>query len=155
MRRFAMTAVFAGAALFGAAAHAQEPAGPSDTARYTFHRVQDVFLRLDVRTGQVSQCSWGASGWYCRAVPDERMALESEIARLVASNTALKKELLARGLPLPEGIKPDPPVSKRMDEGLKLPSDAELDRMTAYMEKVWRRLIEMMSNLQRDMQRKS
>ena len=56
--------------------------GPSDSARYTFYRVQDIFLRLDVRTGQVSQCGWDALGWFCRVVPDERAALESEIARL-------------------------------------------------------------------------
>ena len=73
-------------------------AGPSDSARYTFHRVQDDFLRLDLHTGQVSQCGWAAIGWYCRVVPDERTALESEIARLQTSNIALKRELVARGL---------------------------------------------------------
>jgi hypothetical protein len=36
-----------------------------------------------------------------------------------------------------------------------VPSDAELDRVLSFMERVWRRLVEMMADLQRDMQRKS
>jgi hypothetical protein len=155
MLRMALIAGIVVLAASWVSGRAQEMQGPSDSARYTFYRVQDKFLRLDVRTGQVSECSWTATGWFCRVAPDERAALESEIARLTASNMALKKELLARGAPLPDGIKPDPQVDKGLGGEMKLPSDAELDRMMSYMEKVWRRLIDMMSNLQRDMQRKS
>ena len=155
MRSITVAAVIASAGLCATVAPAQDTPGPSDTARYMFHRVQDSFLRLDVRTGHVSQCSWRADGWFCRAAPDERKALESEITRLVASNMALKKELLARGLPLPDGIKPDPPVNPRGSDDAMLLSDAEIDRMLSFMEKVWRRMVEMMSILQRDMLRKS
>src|SRR5258706_12399144 len=62
-------AVVAALATLGSSAQAQEASGPSDTARYTFHRVQDSFLRLDLQTGRVSQCGWAAIGWYCRVVP--------------------------------------------------------------------------------------
>ncbi len=155
MSRIALAAVIAALALLCAPAQAQDSPGPSDSARYTFHRAQDMFLRLDVRTGQVSQCGWAAIGWYCRVVPDERAALESEIARLQDNNTALKKELLARGLPLPDGIKPDPQISGRENIEWKLPVDVDIDRAKGLMEKVWRRMVEMMVNLQRDMLRKS
>ena len=37
----------------------------------------------------------------------------------------------------------------------KMPSDAELDRAFAFMKNVWRRLVDMMVDLQRDMQKKS
>ena len=37
----------------------------------------------------------------------------------------------------------------------KAPSEAELDRAIAFMKNVWRRLVEMMVDLQRDIQRKS
>ena len=37
----------------------------------------------------------------------------------------------------------------------KAPTEAELDRAIAFMKKVWRRLVEMMVDLQRDIQRKS
>jgi hypothetical protein len=38
---------------------------------------------------------------------------------------------------------------------IQLPSDVELNRVFAFMEKVWRRMVEMMAALQRDIQRKS
>lgn len=155
MFRFAFAIALTGLALAAAPARAQDTSGPSDSARYTFYRVQDIFLRLDVRTGQVSQCGWDASGWFCRVVPDERAALESEISRLMTGNTVLKKELLAHGVALPDGIKPDPTSGSRNNGGFKLPGDAEVDRAMGYVEKVWRRLVDMMVNLQRDMLRKS
>lgn len=147
---------------------ASSPAAPSpgnDDGRYTFHRVQDNFVRLDGRTGDVSVCGREAMGWTCRAVPDERVALEAAIGRLQGDNATLKRELLARGLPLPSGMKADPPAvadankapAKPADPGLspKLPSDAEVDRVMGFIEKVWRRLVELMVDFQRDMQRKS
>jgi hypothetical protein len=117
-------------------------------------------VRLDGRTGQVSVCGREASGWACRAVPDERTALEEAIARLQQQSATLKKELLSRGLPLPPGVKADPPepkVSEKPAEKVdpKLPTDAELDRVMGFIEKVWKRLVEMMVDFQRDMQRKS
>ena len=100
-----------------------------------------------------------------RSVPDERAALESEIARLQRDNAALKKSLLARGLNCRPASWPklrrrrrrsrratcriSPPRSPRP------PSEAELDRAFAFMKNVWRRLVDMMVDLQRDMQRKS
>lgn len=115
-------------------------------------------MRLDSRTGQVSLCSRAASGWSCQAVPDERAALESEIARLQSDNAALKKELLARGGTLPDGVRADPPASppaKGNEPAVRLPTDAELDRAMAFIEKAWRRMVEMMADLQRDIQRKN
>jgi hypothetical protein len=134
---------------------------PTDESRYSFYRVQDGFVRLDSRTGQVAQCGWAASGWSCQVAPNERSALESEIGRLQGENAALKKELLARGIALPGGAKSEPPPSKGADKPAepppeaKMPTDTELDRAMAFMEKIWRRLVEMMVTLQRDMQRKS
>jgi hypothetical protein len=123
----------------------------NDDSRYTFHRAGDGYLRLDGRTGQVSICDRRAAGWTCQMVPDERAALESEIARLQGENVALKKELLARNLPLPEAVKPDPPATKPEDPRLQLPSDAELNKMMAFIEKAWRRLIDMIGTLQKDL----
>ena len=49
---------------------------------FRFNSVADGVLRLDTRTGQVSHCSRSDVGWTCKVVPDERSALETEIARL-------------------------------------------------------------------------
>ena len=146
MLRFAFAVVAAGAVAIGAVAYAQDTTGPSDSARYTFYRVQDYFLRLDVQTGRVSECNWARAGWTCRVVPDERATLESEIARLTASNLALKKELLAHGLSLPEGIKPDPPLDKNIVGETKLPP-VEFNRVTSYVGNVWRRVVGMMAQI--------
>jgi hypothetical protein len=171
-----------GLALCGAApALAQEtPGGPtpgSDVPRYSFFKVQDTFIRLDSVTGQVATCGHGGSGWSCKLAPDERAALESEIARVQGDNAALKKELLARGIALPGHMKADEtPAAKAPDQrgepklaeprpvpprdiptepSVKLPSDAELDKVMGFVEKIWGRLVEMMVQLQRDIQRKS
>jgi hypothetical protein len=156
--------VLAGVALGGMvfAQDAAQPAPPgSDDSRYTFHRVGDSFVRLDGRTGYVSVCGRESAGWACRVVPDERTALEESIGRLQGDNATLKKELLTRGIALPSGVRADPPAVAEADKAkpsenpsAKVPSDAEMDRVLGFIEKVWRRLVEIMIDLQRDMQRK-
>jgi hypothetical protein len=151
MRIFAFALTVSLAALSVASA---QPATPdSENGRYSFNPVVDGVLRLDTRTGQVSQCSQSGVGWTCRAIPDERAALEIEIARLQGENATLKKELLARGLPLP-GV-PSSPVPKPREPELKLPSDAEVDKVMSFFEKVWRRLIEMGRTVQKDVDGKN
>jgi hypothetical protein len=152
MIRFAFVLLAACFAL-GVPVMAQDAPGHDD-GRFTFHQVQDGFLRLDSRTGQVSMCARQSAGWACRVVADERAVLESEIARLQGQNAALKKDMLTRGLPLPNGVKADPPVARGSDQELKLPSSAELERMMAFLENVWRRMVEMMVNIQRDVLKK-
>jgi hypothetical protein len=122
----------------------------TDNGRFTFNRVEDGFLRLDTRTGLVSLCARKPVGWACHPVPDERTALEGEIARLQSDNGALKKELLARNIPLPGGIRNDLPAAKPPNIELKLPSDSDVDRVLSFIERTWRRLAEKMSAIQRD-----
>ncbi len=131
-------------------AQAQEPTLETEHGRFTFKQVSDGLLRLDTRTGEVSLCSKRAVGWACQALPEDRTALENEIARLQGENAALKRELVARGLPLPDGTKG--PATARPDQDLKLPSDADLDRALSFLERAWRRLVEMVQNLQREME---
>jgi len=137
-------------AMVAPAAHAETAVPDSDNGRFTFNQVQDGLLRLDTRTGQVSLCSKHAVGWACQAVPDERSALEAEIGRLQGENASLKKEMLARGVPLPSGSA----ASRAPEIELKLPSDAELDRMMTFVEKVWRRLMGIVQSLQKEIDRK-
>src|SRR5215471_8954664 len=151
MRSFAFALMMSAAAL--AAASAQPAAPDSENGRYSFNPIADGVLRLDTRTGQVSQCSRNDAGWTCKAVPDERSSLEAEIARLQGENATLKKELLARGLPLPGA--PSPPAAKSSEPELKLPSDADVDKVMSFLEKVWRRLIEMGRTVQRDVEKKN
>jgi len=148
------------------------PQPPAETARYSFHRIGDAFVRLDSVTGQVGQCSQTPAGWTCAVAPEERAALESEIERLQRENASLKKSLLARGAvpgamaeakpeirpeakPVPPGDVPDPsPGTAKPPADLKLPSDAEMGRAITYMKNVWRKLVDMMMDLQRDIQQR-
>jgi hypothetical protein len=129
---------------------------PADAAdsRYTFRRVQDGYVRLDNRTGQVSLCSKRTVGWGCQLVPEDRIAFESEIARLQDENAALKKDLLTRGLSLPGGVKSEPPLAQS-DKTFKLPNDANIEHMKSYIGALWRRLVDMIASLQKDVLKKS
>ena len=84
-----------------APALADEETPDNEHGRYSFSKVAEGLLRLDMQTGEVSVCSQRAVGWACQAAPEDRAVLENEIARLRTENAALKKDILAHGLPLP------------------------------------------------------
>ena len=93
----------------------------SEGGRYTFSKVDAGFLRLDTQTGAVSICSQHTVGWACQAVPEDRAVLENEIARLRSENVALKKEILAHGLPLPAGAVPEAPGGRGTERNIAAP----------------------------------
>ncbi len=133
-----------------------------DTAggRYIFQKEPDGLLRLDTQTGEVSLCGQKAVGWACEAAPEDRAVLENEIARLRAENGALKKDLLSRGLPLPPGIIAEPPAApndqpQNGETGLRLPSDADIDRAVAFVDRVWHRFVDAINRAQKQMLNKS
>ncbi|HEY2756758.1 MAG TPA: hypothetical protein VGJ01_13600 [Pseudolabrys sp.] len=152
---------------------AQPPAPPAPSAqdnpapvpaapppRYSFRRVEDGFLRLDTQTGQVTLCSAHAVGWACQTVPEERAALEEEIERLRDQVEHLRQEIATlRASPPSSPSPPRPPgdLTPKSDQGggLKMPTDEDIARARAAVENAWRRLMEMMKNLQDDMTRKN
>jgi hypothetical protein len=145
--------------LAGFAAAAADSAPDAENGRYTFSNTADGLIRLDTRTGTVSTCSNSVNGWACYAVPDERKALDEEIGRLQAENDKLKAQLAAREAspsdkaqePLPQ---PDRPVAPKAEGERKieipLPSDADVDRVMSFLERAWRRLVEMANRMQKD-----
>jgi hypothetical protein len=141
---------------------AAQSAPDTENGRYTLSPAADGFLRLDTRTGAMSTCMNSNAGWACYAVPDERAAMDAEIGRLQADNARLKAELAARepvvtgktedALPKSDSLKKSEP---KLAEGerkieIPLPSDRDMDRMMSFLEKAWRRLIEMANRVQRD-----
>jgi hypothetical protein len=134
-------------------------ASESDNGRFTFKEVPDGILRLDGRTGHVSLCG-KVTEWACRTLADDRTALENEIGRLLDENAALRKQLEARAPVPPETVPPSaatpppaaaPPAPKQGERELNLPSDADMNRMMAFLEKMWRRLLDMAQRTQREL----
>jgi hypothetical protein len=144
IRKDALAFALAGWALLCGPARAQEP--ENEESRFSFFRAHDDFLRLDGRTGQVSLCTKRPAGWTCQAVPEERAAFEAEIARVQAENAVLKREVLAHDLPLPAGMRSDavPAAGPAAD-------DHEAGQIMGVIGNVWRRLVAMVVNVQRDL----
>jgi hypothetical protein len=138
------------ATILSATAYAEGAATPeTGDARYSFHKVADGFLRLDGQTGEVALCSPQAVGWACVAAPEDRAVFENEIARLRKDNAALKEDLLAHNLPLPSGVKPEPPADNSgKDLKLRLPNNADFDRVMSLVSRAWHRLVEAIANAQ-------
>jgi len=136
---------------------AQDGAQPNVPSRYTFNRVDGGFLRLDNNSGHVAFCSPHGVGWACRVVPEDRAALEKEIARLQDEVASLKQEVAAlRAPPRPpaELTKSDlaPPTAGKSEDAAKLREDIEQARVA--IENTWRRLVDMIVAFQKDMMRK-
>lgn len=146
----------------GKGAVAAQSMPDTENGRYTLSPVADGILRLDTRTGAVSTCNNNGTGWACYAVPDERAALDAEIGRLQADNEKLKAQLAEREptitgkidepMPKTDSLKKAEPKagdSARKIE-IPLPNDRDMDRMMAFLEQAWRRLVEMANRMQKD-----
>lgn len=140
---------------------AAQSAPDSDNGRYSMTPIPEGVLRLDTRTGTVSTCSRNGAGWACYAVPDERSALDAEIGRLQAEVETLKGQVAAgppvsgkidEALPKSDSLKKGEPKAAEGDRKLEipLPSDQDLDRMMSFLEKAWRRLIDLANRVQKD-----
>jgi hypothetical protein len=143
--RFAILIALGAACVAGNIAFATEPVPDSQNGRYTFSPTADGMIRLDTKTGTVSNCSNSAAGWACFAVPDERKALDEEIGRLQAENEKLKAQLASRD-PAASG---KPADSQRRIE-IPLPSDQDMDRVMSFLQRAWKRLVEMANQMQKD-----
>ena len=148
--------------LAGASAACAGAMPDTENGRYALSPLADGVLRLDTRTGAVSTCNNSGAGWACYAVPDESAALDAEIGRLQADNEKMKAQLAEREPtvtgkteePLPKSDslkKPEPKVAEgeRKIE-IPLPSDRDMDRMMSFLERAWRRLIDMANRVQKD-----
>ena len=133
----------------------QTAAPQSDDKRYTFNR-KELAGSLPIGIARMVELA--------RAIADPPHVLlldepasgldETEIARLQAENAAVKKELIARNLPLPGTVKPDAPAANPDEPRLQLPNDADLNKVMNFVEKVWRRLLDMIATVHKDVLKK-
>ena len=154
-------AVFAAMMTIGGGLVAAQSAPDSENGRYSMTPIPEGVLRLDTRTGTVSTCTKNGAGWACYAVPDERTALDAEIGRLQAEVEKLKGQLAAgptvsgkidEPMPKSDPLKKAEPKVAEGDRKIEipLPSDQDVDRVMSFLEKAWRRLIDMANRVQKD-----
>ncbi len=73
----------------GAVSAAEEPR----QGRYTMHKSDDGFVRLDTQTGVMSLCRRRDQGWSCDAMIGTARPGTGEVARLRRENAELKAEI--------------------------------------------------------------
>lgn len=133
-----------------------ESAPPAMPQRFSLNRVDGGFLRLDGASGQIAFCGPRTVGWTCHAVPEDRAALETEIARLQDEVTKLKSEIAALREPPPPRPSAEltPPAPKGAEPRIKMPSGEDVERARAIIEDAWRRIVDMIDTMRKDMMRK-
>ncbi|MGX1319090.1 hypothetical protein AB7M17_002543 [Bradyrhizobium sp. USDA 377] len=156
-----LAASFAAVMVVSGSLVAAQSAPDGENGRYTMTPIPEGVLRLDTRTGTMSTCTRNGTGWACYAVPDERAAFDAEIGRLQAEVEKLKGQLAAgptvsgkieEALPKSDPLKKAEPKVAEGDRKIEipLPSDQDLDRVMSFLEKAWRRLIDMANRVQKD-----
>jgi len=137
MTRFLIGAVLIGAqlGLVGLSHAAQDQPAPdkSPPGRFAAVPTANGMMRLDSQTGAVSVCVNANGVPECRSGPDERGALEGEIARLSRENAELRAQL-AGHRPAASANAPTAPL-------VTPPSEAEIDRAINIMEKFVQRMM--------------
>jgi hypothetical protein len=127
--RKATVALLIGAGLaFAGIASAQDPA----PGRYSMQKSETGIARLDTQTGEVSLCQERNGELVCRMAADERSALELEIDLLTKRVETLEK-----------AVKSGDSVAKR-----DLPTDEEIDRTMGIMERMMRKFMDIVKDLE-------
>ncbi|MGF6155274.1 hypothetical protein M2267_000502 [Ensifer sp. KUDG1] len=116
-----------GLALAGGAS-AQDPA----PGRYSMQKSETGIARLDTQTGEVSLCQEKDGQLVCRMAADERAAFEQELDLLTKRVEALEKT-----------AKAGESVAKQ-----DLPAEEEIDRAMGIMERMMRRFMDIVKDLE-------
>lgn len=134
MTRFAILPASALALILSAQAFAQE-AQEQPATRFTLEKTETGFVRMDTLTGEMSICTEKSGQLVCRLAADERRAFRETLTELSARVTDLERRL----------DRLEPAGSNR-----GIPDEAELDKAIGAMEKMMRRFLGMVEDLQKD-----
>ncbi len=125
------------------------------TGRYTMHKADDGFVRLDTQTGAMSLCRKDDDEWACRSMPGGEKPADEEISQLRRENEELRaavkrlNQMLA--LNAPKSDDPlDPARPGRRDNTFRLPTEKEVDQALNYFENILRKFQERLKKLERN-----
>lgn len=134
--------LLAGLVPAGAALAAEE----GRSGRYTMHKSDDGFVRLDTLTGTMSLCRKGADGWGCEPLAGEGASSSAgEVARLRRENAELKAEI--RRMEEHLGLSGERSARKRGE--FKLPTEQEVDQALDYFERMLKKFQDRLKRLER------
>lgn len=94
-------------------------------------------LKIDRGSGAVSLCAETGGRWRCELLPDDRVALEEEIARLRAENDRLRAEI---------------DEMRRGDGGFGPDDEKKLEEFFTFSDKAFRHFFGMVQDLRRDLE---
>ena len=129
----------------------------TESGRFTMHKTDNGFIRLDTRTGEVSLCRQkDDDAWACSPMTDEARALRQENEQLREENRELSERLRLRQGPTGEPpFRNGAPRSWRREEAppkptFRLPSEKEVDKALDYFENMLRKFQERLKRLEKD-----
>jgi hypothetical protein len=141
-----VSAMVISTALAASVAIAQDnPAG-----RYTMHKSDDGFVRLDTQTGAVAVCQKSESGWGCKDMAGASGKPAGDDAALRAENKELKAEIgrMEELLGL-RGGSGKRRGDTRYRDTFKLPSEQEVDQALNYFERMLKKFQDRLKRLEK------
>ena len=114
------------------------PASAQDAERYRLERTENGFVRMDVRTGQMSFCEELSGRLVCKPGADEDTAKADGLEQLNRKVGELEERLATL-----EARQPPQP-------GAGLPSEEEFERTMTFMERFLRRFWGVAKDLERE-----
>lgn len=106
--------------------------------RYRLEKTDHGYVRMDTRTGAMSICEEQSGELVCKPAADERDASREQIEHLEAAVRALEKRVAALERNLPSVQVP------------ALPSEEEFDKGMDYMDRLLRRLMGIVKDMERE-----
>lgn len=152
--RHSLKVVAAGA--FVSAAMAGQAVAQDKAGRYTMHKAEDGFVRLDTQSGAMSLCRKSDDSWACEPMAGSHRADQQELAKLRRENTELREQIKRlEGLPADRGAREvdpsDPPrPGDKKSSGLRLPTEKEVDQALNYFENILRKFQDRLKRLERN-----
>lgn len=116
--------------------------------RYTMHKTEDGFVRLDTETGAISMCRKSGSSWSCNDL-DERTdgpPNRSGPSDLAAANRELKAEI--KRLEELLELRGNNRQNSEPKKSFKLPTEREVDQALDYFERMLKKFQDRLKRLE-------
>ncbi len=139
--RAVAAAFVAGVVLAPATVWAQSPLPAGSAGRFTMNPVDGGVLRLDTETGALSMCKQVSGSWTCTMLPDDRTAVDAELARLKRENEDMKASV--KRLEELAGLPDDGKRGKA-----QLPTEEDIDKAMNYVQRMLKKFKEKLKELE-------